>query len=235
MLDKNFMITLVGLIIAVFAILTISPASSGPVENFWSAPAFGTKKLPPVVKQTEKLRDFGYPFAAVSNRQANIAPRMDGNGQIAAIRGGRLPAIEHLAVPSNPLNPMNFESQQAPPAENYEYSENFEDPSMPIGDMTQPNTLAQPIIYDRLIFSNKNSRTRSQGDMIRGDLAIAPTQTGWFQVAANPSLDLQQGAMGIITDRDSQNRLANLITAAGGNSFTSSVGAGGDLSVSSRP
>lgn len=233
MLDKNFLITLVGLFIAIFAILSMTPNSSGPVENFWGGPAFGTKKLAPLDKRTEKLRDFGYPFAAVSNRQANIAPRMNGGQTRSAIRGP-LPALAHLASPSNP---MSFETQESKEDYGYSqgYTENFEDPSVPIGDMTQPNLIAQPVIYDRLIFSNKNSRTRSKGDMIRGDLAIAPTQTGWFQVSANPSLDLQQGAMSIITDASSQANLARLITAAGGNDFTTSVSAGGDVRVSSNP
>lgn len=52
--------------------------------------------------------------------------------------------------------------------------------------------------YNRMIIANPNSRTRSQGDMIRGDLVIAPSPTGWFRPSANPTLDLQQGALQVM-------------------------------------
>jgi hypothetical protein len=250
-IDKNFMIVLVGLTITIFAILTISPVSGSPVvESFWNAPQFQTKILPPLVKRTERLREFNVPFVSVSGRQSNIAPRFD-NGQTgkAVVR---LPAAKHLAAPSNPLNPLNFESDMPAAPENYSgynqgYTENFEDPSAPVGDMTQPDLLAQPIIYDRLIFANKNSRTRSKGDLIRGDLAIAPNQTGWFQVAANPTLDLQQGALNVMAGANEQgSRMAQFMKQAsngalatvGGvntNEFGTTISAGGAVNVSSRP
>ena len=249
-LDKNFFITLVGLMIALFAIVSISP-SGGVVENFWNAPGFGTKVLPPLVKRTEKLRQFGVPFAGVTNLQANITPRFNNSGMNAALRY-QPPAMKNMAAPANPLNPLDFESAVPEAPENYAgydqgYSENFEDPSAPVGDMTQPDVMAQPIIYDRLIFANKNSRTRGGGDLIRGDLAIAPNQTGWFQVAANPTLDLQQGALNVMAGANEQgsrmaqfmkqasNGTANTVGGVNTNEFGTTISAGGAVNMTSRP
>ena len=52
-----------------------------------------------------------------------------------------------------------------------------------------------PVIYDRMIFANKKHRTYAQSDFIRGDLAITPCNTGWFQVPADPATQLNAGAM----------------------------------------
>lgn len=247
---KDFFIALVGLMVAVLAISSMN-TNGGVVENFWNAPGFGTKILPPQVKRTEKLRQFGVPFAAVSNRQANIAPRFNNSGMPAALRYSP-PAPQNMAAPANPLNPLDFESAVPAAPEHYAgydqgYSENFEDPSAPVGDMTQPDVMAQPIIYDRLIFANKNSRTRSAGDLIRGDLAIAPNQSGWFQVAANPTLDLQQGALNVMAGANEQgsrmaqfmkqasNGTSNTVAGVDTNQFGTTISAGGAVNVSSRP
>ena len=76
---------------------------------------------------------------------------------------------------------------------------------MPVGDMSTVSPtgeVEQSIVYDRYIFANRNSRLRSQGDWIRGDLPICKNETGWFQVAANPTLDLNQGAMNVLAGPD---------------------------------
>lgn len=108
--------------------------------------------------------------------------------------------------------------------------------------------VTQPIVYDRLMFANRNNRTRSQGDWIRGDLPIVPCNTGWFQVAANPVLDLQQGAMFVLggMDNSSTQQMAALFndsngstTMAGMNMSSqqlSSIGAGmNDINVTAFP
>ena len=59
--------------------------------------------------------------------------------------------------------------------------------------------------YNRIIISNPNSRTRGQGDPIRGDLWIPPHCTGWFRPSANPTLDLQQGALQVMAGLQSSN------------------------------
>lgn len=87
--------------------------------------------------------------------------------------------------------------------ENYDYA----NASVPLPtDMCNVNMLgseSQPVIYDRVMYSNIRSRTRGQGDYIRGDLMIAPDNykpgggghPQWFQVSAKPNRDLNPGCM----------------------------------------
>lgn len=60
-------------------------------------------------------------------------------------------------------------------------------------------TVEQPIVYDRFIYANQRSRNLMDSDKIRGDLPILPNNTGWFQVAANPTVMLQNSALGIMS------------------------------------
>ena len=72
---------------------------------------------------------------------------------------------------------------------------------IPVGDMTTLNSsgeTVQPVMFDRFVFANRNSRLRSQGDMIRGDLPIVPCENGWFRPSVTPNIDLQQGAMNVM-------------------------------------
>ena len=52
--------------------------------------------------------------------------------------------------------------------------------------------------FNRMITANPNSRTRGAGCPFRGDLAVVPRKTGWFDPPANPTIDLQQGAMQVM-------------------------------------
>jgi hypothetical protein len=97
--------------------------------------------------------------------------------------------------------------------------------SLPVGDMTTLNSLGeedQPIIYDRYMFANRNSRLRSQGDKIRGDLGIVPNNTGWFNVSVQPNIDLEQGAMNVLggINNETAQQLADLIYTTSGDSKT---------------
>jgi hypothetical protein len=101
--------------------------------------------------------------------------------------------------------------------------------SLPIRDMTAMsagNDEMQPVIYDRYIFANRNSRLRSQGDPIRGDLAIAPCNTGWFQVSVQPNIDLQQGALNVLggVNNEQAKSMADLIYKTSGNAQTAIAG-----------
>jgi hypothetical protein len=125
--------------------------------------------------------------------------------------------------------------------------------TLPIASMSSLNNMGEDlgnvIMYDRLIYSNRNSRTRGQGDPIRGDLAIVPCSTGWFQVSADPLNDLQQGAMAVmggVNPNSSSGKVAALInnttgisTIGGVNMSTqelASLGAsGGDLMYTAFP
>tara|TARA_B110000285_G_scaffold7174_1_gene7405 strand:- start:929 stop:1924 length:996 start_codon:yes stop_codon:yes gene_type:complete len=83
-----------------------------------------------------------------------------------------------------------------------------------------------PVIFDRFITANLNSRLRSQGDKIRGDLAIAPCNSGWFQVSANPALDLEPGALAVLggTFNEQGQSVASLVNMASGGARTAISG-----------
>ena len=84
----------------------------------------------------------------------------------------------------------------------------------------------EPIVYDRYIISNRNNRLRSQGDMIRGDLPIAKTNTGWFQTSAKPNEVLQQGALNVIAgvDNATAKEMAAFLLEQTGNTEAASAG-----------
>ena len=84
----------------------------------------------------------------------------------------------------------------------------------------------QPIIYDRLMVSNRRSRLRSQGDMIRGDLPIVPCEPGWFRPSVAPNLDLNQGAMNVLAGVNNEvtQALSQLIYSTSGNTDSTIAG-----------
>jgi hypothetical protein len=91
--------------------------------------------------------------------------------------------------------------------------------------MTQDGEMKQPIIYDRYIYSNRNSRLRGQGDPIRGDLPIVPISGSWFIPSGayeGPNIVLQQGAMNVMggINNETNNQLANLIYNSSGGAET---------------
>ena len=54
------------------------------------------------------------------------------------------------------------------------------------------------VLNNSLMFVNKRNRTQAQGDPIRGDIPVAPCNTGWFQVSANPATMLKQSALAVM-------------------------------------
>lgn len=123
--------------------------------------------------------------------------------------------------------------------------------------MGSDGEMMNPIVYDRYTIANRNSRLRSHGDKIRGDLPIAPNSGNWFTPNVHPNIDLEAGAINVLAgvNNDTSKQLANLIyntsgradTAIGGvdmamadynssNQTTSSnCAAGGDLMISAFP
>jgi hypothetical protein len=104
------------------------------------------------------------------------------------------------------------------------------------------------IIYNRFIYANKNSRLRGQGDPIRGDLRIPPRRDNWFNVSANPTVSLQQGALQVMAGMqlDNDDVLDGIrLAAASGDSYyagslmtpqqLSSINAMTDVTVSRLP
>ena len=98
-----------------------------------------------------------------------------------------------------------LQRDSSPSRENFDLDYEKAQVKLP-GDMCNVNMLGsetQPVVYDRVMYSNSRSRTRGQGDYIRGDLMIAPDNykpgggghPGWFQVSAKPNRDLNPGCM----------------------------------------
>lgn len=73
---------------------------------------------------------------------------------------------------------------------------------LPVGTMTTMDASGnetQHVTFDRLMYSNRpTSHKYGQGDWIRGDLAIAPCNTGWFSVYPDLARDLNPGAMQVM-------------------------------------
>ena len=116
-------------------------------------------------------------------------------------------------TPSGTLSYMGANTQEHDPA------------TLEIGAfnaMTSDDTMIQPVMYDRYIFSQARSRLRGLGDPIRGDIPIAPANYGWFTPSASPSNDLREGAINVIagSDNETNRRLANMIYATSGNYHT---------------
>ena len=100
---------------------------------------------------------------------------------------------------------------------------------LPVDTMATVNQMGeevQAIVFDRPMYANRNSRTRSQGDMIRGDLPIVPCKGNWFNVSASPNVDLQQGAMNVLAGPGNEvtQALSRLMYNTSGNTSTTIAG-----------
>lgn len=112
-------------------------------------------------------------------------------------------------------------------SESYDATEYPDVQSMiPAGTMESLGESCQPIVYDRLIYANRNSRLRSQGDPIRGDLPIVPRATGWFRPSAHPQIDLQQGALNVIAgvSNETTQQMNNLMSVSSGGGVSVNAG-----------
>ena len=63
------------------------------------------------------------------------------------------------------------------------------------GDSNQETPV---VVTNNLMWTNSRSKLRSQGDWLRGDLAIVPCEPGWFRPSIVPSRDLHNGALAVI-------------------------------------
>lgn len=78
-----------------------------------------------------------------------------------------------------------------------------------INKTSQPllgNTDSQPMVYNKFIYTNKDSRLRGMGDPIRGDIPIAPIRGNWFipSAASTPHTALQQGSINIMSGANNE-------------------------------
>lgn len=88
--------------------------------------------------------------------------------------------------------------------------------------LTADGELKQPIIYDRYLYANRQSRLRNLGDPIRGDLPIVPASGNWFTPSVHPNIDLQAGAINVLAgvNNETNHQLANLIYNSSGGGDT---------------
>jgi len=138
---------------------------------------------------------------------------------------------------NKPLIPHSFENGSGFTDGNYQQTLNLAldagASAWPTSTVEEPNRatiisddgqISQPIVYDRYIYANKNSRQRGAGDPIRGDLPIVPVSGNWFipSQANSPGINLQQGAMNVMggVNNETNNALANLIWNASGGTET---------------
>lgn len=167
--------------------------------------------------------------------------------------GSNLPAFNQPMVggPSSGFAAGNFNDVTGDLYANSTYPETAS--MFPVGDMKTINGLGeacQAVVYDRYIYANRNSRLRSLGDPIRGDLAIVPCSGNWFTPSVQPNIDLQEGALNVMGgfDCEQQHKLSELIYASSGGTetaiggvnlapeFNSSLCAGGgDVIVTAYP
>lgn len=157
------------------------------------------------------VSEFTQGVSSKRSMQPLISPRMNSIGTTPSIRYAPTDAKFLANNPAKPIDRMQVAADLVKPAsapsasktvEKYEYS----DAQVPLpADMCNINimgTESQPVIYDRLMYSNTRSRLRGQGDYIRGDLQIVPDNykagcqhNNWFQVSVKPERDLNPGAM----------------------------------------
>jgi hypothetical protein len=207
MFDCKFIVTLIALLVSVYAICNFDNKN---VEGFiqgHSGVLTGTKIV--------QNRATGKYHSTQGTVHSTLAPRHIGSGLSSSIRYNTNNSIENMAFdPSDPLTlPSCYESNTPVPT--------MEQIS-PDGEV-----IGAPIIYDRLMHANRNSRTRGQGDLIRGDVPIdgSIVPNGWFKTSSShtPHLSLQQGAMhvmGGIDDSNSRSMTSIIHEGSGGTSTT---------------
>ncbi len=123
--------------------------------------------------------------------------------------------------------------------QNLKYSEAVNElPVQPMGALVNANgeNMQQPIIYDRFMYANARSRNFGNGDPIRGDLPIAPNNSGWFQVSVHPNIDLRDGALAVMAgaNNDTTKEMLALRTASAGG-LLNQTGSGISYSVNQSP
>jgi hypothetical protein len=115
MLTGKFLFTLLGMILAIFAICNTDMTSKPVVENFWMAGQFVPTGRPAVRKSNGEMvalpqsntmhKDMmgSGNFFKTANFQAVLSPRMNSQGYGASIKYS-LPDQKNLAVPCTPLS-----------------------------------------------------------------------------------------------------------------------------------
>ncbi len=281
MFDGKFLVTLIALLVSVFALCNFDNKKKGQIENFGMNPS-GTIKSSLVGKNAATGAFFSVPGTA----QSLLSPRSGLSSGFGSTIRYNPPSQSHMAYQLN--NPLSISNPNSPVNQMVEHYDNNQsqnigpngkqmmnngcgnNPGLPnfmaapvmkgnfssgnfqnitdqiinssgtsqitdqihIGTMDSLGPDGQinpdaPIIYNRLMHANRNSRIRSQGDWIRGDLPIDPNciPSGWFKPAVNPAIDLNQGAMLALGGFGNENAkaMAMLVSTSTGSSTIAGV------------
>lgn len=260
MFDTNN-VAIVGALALAVAAFTIGSSDSGPdiVENYGDLPSFTTRAVPSY-STSRSAAQKGQIFAAPPSMQAMISPRFN-SGSLPATITYSPPSTANMAYKTtSPFadNAAAGRSMQTALGRNRctnsgmtgNVIEGFNgaDNSTMVVNSAQPSLLPgsaaalgmedsqanpeNPVVFDRYITANRTSRLRAQGDKIRGDLAIPPCNSGWFQVSVTPSIDLEQGALAVMggTFNQQGQNLASLVNMSSGGTTTAISGV--DMSTS---
>jgi hypothetical protein len=221
-------ITIAVIVVGIIAAAIM--ARTATKEGFWNGPARAWR-IERSYGPDESCKP-NVDFIQTPSFQSMLSPRFSNVQYGSNIRAGQMPPYEMLGVPKNPLG-------DAAPTET--------------GGLLNANgELKQPIVYDRYIYANRQSRLRAQGDPIRGDLPIMPISGNWFVPSAHPNIDLQAGALNVMAGvtNETNNKLANLIHASSGETaiggvdmssstimprFNTALSPFGDVTVTSFP
>lgn len=208
--------------------------------DFYSVPGTYQSILNPRFSNVQYGSNIRYNMPSYNNMAVPFEPLTFGNmakenykenftNGAGGCRQGDAPNSSHSG--GGPLMPADYASGNYNKVVNQALQEvQYPDATdmIPVGDMTTINALGetvQPIVYDRFIYANRNSRLRGLGDPIRGDLPIVPCNAEWFRPSVHPVVDLQQGAMNVIggIDNETTNALAELINATSGDTTIAGV------------
>lgn len=236
MFDGKFIATLIALVVAVIAICNFNSNKVSSNEGFAGMAHSFTTKVVREVAPSQMAYKKGDTYTVPGTYQSMLSPRTNPSQGIGGNVRFSIPNHKHMAAPYDPLNfsymaKENYNGSKCGTSTDYtndNYKEIINDihtdqngnnteilDSIPVGDMTTMNALGEPqqmVVYDRLIYTNKKSRNRSQGCPVRGDLAIVPIE-GYMRPPANPNTDLQTGAMAVMggINNETTQKMASLI------------------------
>jgi hypothetical protein len=176
-----------------------------------------------------------FPTSGVSNNNPVVSyqnyPTIDGsnNSNVSPLSYGQMVQENYVQSDYIKENDIDKNPNQIPV-----YDEKSGNVGLPVSDMTDMSvTEKSKYVYNRTIgaigFTSTKigGRRRGQADYIRGDLAIVPDRSSWFQTTANPSESLMKGALRNENALSGGRSPINRRGGRGGRSSTAGSSAGG--------
>jgi len=222
MFDGKFIATIFAIVISVFAICNINTKKINSIEGFFQA------RTARIVQEIQDPKTGSF-VSVPPTYQLNPSFRMQ-NANLSVYQRHDLKNNSNARanMATAPLKPTDFASMAR---ENFEkpYAEPTHKPgslvqdystaTLPPTNMSTITTIGengeevQAVVYDRLIFANRNSKHRRHGDKIRGDLPIAPRKCGLFDPSVNPHIDLEPGAINVMAGigNETSNQMATFL------------------------